>query len=125
MCDDEGHLYDETQMPAFHLLTGFGIEVAMKSHLRHIGVPDFLGLKDLGHDLAAIATRLDKRGGLLDLRLELLAVTAQLGPAHKNLVMRYTPTGINLSLPNAPRVMEVLDAPVDGLPIRLFFNRPP
>lgn len=120
MMNASGNLDCASQMHAFYLLAGFGLEVGMKSHLRHLGLPDFPDLKRLRHDLLATAEMLSELiGSDHEVPPNLFGIVRQLGPPHMELVMRYTPADADLSLPHPVAVMEVIDQLVDDLALRL------
>jgi len=123
MLNDNGNLDDASQMHAFYLLTGFGLEVSMKSQLRHLGLHDLPDLRALGHDLVLTAQRLSDLSDGDGLPPNLLYIARRLGPAHQQLVMRYTPDHADLILPHPLDVMEVLDQLVDGAAITPLLNR--
>lgn len=123
MLNDTGQLDDASQMQAFYLLTGFGLEVSMKSHLRHLGLHDEPDLRTLGHDLVLTAQRLSDLSDCIALPSKLPYIARLLGPAHQRLLMRYTPDHADLTLPHPLDVMEVLDQLVDETAITLFLGR--
>ncbi|MCW2526563.1 MAG: hypothetical protein JWM76_1423 [Pseudonocardiales bacterium] len=124
MLNDSGNLDFSHQFPAFYLLAGFGLEVAMKCHLRHLGVPDVPDLKAVGHDLEKAAQLLSDRMEPSDqpLPANLGDVVRRLGPAHRDLTMRYPAHEVNIMLPHPASIMEVLTPLVDDMLGRLAFE---
>lgn len=123
MMNASGNLDRASQMQAFYLLVGFGLEVAMKSHLRHLGLQDRPDLRDLSHDLMGAAQRLREVGGDDAIPPNLFEIVRRLGPVHQQFVMRYTPDNADLLLPRPVAVMEVLDPLVDGIALRLLVDQ--
>lgn len=122
MMNTGGNLDYASQMHAFYLLTGFALEVGMKSHLRHLGLQDS-DLTRLRHDLLKTAETLSELiGSDYEVPPNLFGIVGRLGPSHKDLVMRYTPADADLSLPNPVAVMEVIDQLVDGIALRLYLE---